>query len=198
MRSVWILALAFSAPAFAQGWRPLHKEQGVQVSTKTEPGGRTLIRGEAVLKVPAAELKAVLMDIPGFPKWIPSLSEWKVLERSEKDAYVYARHDLSWPMDDRDYSVRFTWKSRSDGAFQLNSKSTTTRGPPPVKGVIRLKQVRSRWMLIPQGSDRTRVTYTYHGELGGRIPRSVAKQAWKTEPPSLLKAFEKEAIARRK
>ena len=60
----------------------------------------------------------------------------RYLEQNDKEVFIYARHNLSWPVSDRDYRVRYTWKDLKDGGFQVVAKSTTLKGPAPIKGVI--------------------------------------------------------------
>ena len=178
-------------------WVELAEQDGVVVETK-KLGSGSLVRGRTTLPYPVSEVTAVLRDLEGFSRWIPNLSTWKVTDKTAAEAFVYARHDLSWPMDDRDYCVRYTWKERGDGGFVLRAKATTEKGPAPIDGVIRLSRVQSEWIAEASGSDATSVTYTYYGDLGGSVPKAVELEAWKSEPPRLFKALTAELLARRR
>jgi hypothetical protein len=183
--------LVAATPPPASPWTKLAESNGVVVE-KRRLGGGTLVRGRTELPHSASEVAAILRDLEGFAHWIPSLSTWKVIEKSETEAIVYARHNLAWPMDDRDYCVRYTWKEAPSGGYTLRAKATKDRAPPPEDGVIRLEHVQSEWVVAPSGTDRSSVTYTYYGELGGSIPQSIETEAWKREPPKVFEALTKE------
>lgn len=183
--------LAVGVLIAAPGWQTINEEDGVKVETRDAGGGHTIVRGTTELDVPAAEVVRVLTALEQFKTWIPSLHTWDVLEKKEGSAFVYARHELPWPMDDRDYRVRYVWKTGAKGEFTLEARSTKSAGPGPIEGVIRLADVRSKWIVKPLGSDRVRVAYMYHGALGGRLPSAVIESTWKREPVVLFAALAK-------
>lgn len=182
------LVVAAAAPPTGQdGWRELARGDGVVIEARPAPGGATIVRGTTVLEHSLEAIRRVLLDLERFHTWIPSLSTWTVLARGAADAVVYGRHDLPWPLADRDYTVRYTWTGEA-GRFVLEARSTAEAGPPPVPGVVRLA-VHSIWQIEALGSERCRVTYTYNGDLGGSVPRWVQEAGWKREARELFQSL---------
>jgi hypothetical protein len=171
-----------------EGWRELARGDGVVVEARPAPGGVTTVRGTTVLEHSLEAIRRVLLDLERFPTWIRGLSAWTVLARGAADAVVYGRHDLPWPLSDRDYTVRYTWESGAD-RFVLEARSTTEAGPAPVPGVVRLDAVHSIWEVQTLASERCRVSYTYNGDLGGTVPRFVQEAGWKREARDLFQGL---------
>jgi hypothetical protein len=183
------LAAAPTAPGAGDGWRELARGDGVLIETRPAPGGVTIVRGTTVLERPLEAVQRVLVDLDRFPTWIPSLSAWTVLERGAAHAVVYGRHDLPWPLSDRDYTVRYTWQADAT-RFVLEARSTAGAGPAPAPGVVRLEAVHSVWEVEALDPGRSRVTYTYNGDLAGAAPRFVQEAGWKREARQLFQGLD--------
>ena len=182
------LVLVAAHASAAEGWKRVAEDRGVHVSVRTAGPGRTMVRGEGVIEAPLEVVRARLLELETYDEWISSLSEWRVLRRASDHVIAYGRHDLPWPMDDRDYVVRYRWKSEPPGSFLLRAESVT-EGPAPLEDVVRLSRVRSEWKLVADGPSKTIVSYTYTGELGGSVPDAGQQSAWKSEPPALIDAL---------
>lgn len=187
MHVIVAATILLNAP-LAGEWTRLSKTDGVVVEIKEE-GATTWVRGRATLDVDANKLKAALLSLDRFPKWMASLKTWKITKREKERAYVYGRHDLPWPMADRDYVVRYTWIDDGE-RFMLESRTVKSKGEDK-PGVVRLKNVRSTWTVQKDG-EKSKVSYTYNGDLGGDIPRWAMESGWKSEAPALFNAIEKD------
>ena len=200
-RGIVVLGLAglllASAVAAEEGWREIVRQDGVVVETRPGSDGMTVVRGTTLLDRRLETVRAVLLDLEGFPGWIPGLSVWTVLDRGAREAVVHGRHRLPWPFADRDYVVRYTL-AVEDGRFSLEARSTTGAGPEPAPGVVRLVAVHSIWELRATGLDRCEVSYTYNGDLGGGVPAFVKGAAWKREAPQLFDGLRREILRREK
>jgi hypothetical protein len=182
-------AAAAAASAAEEGWRELARGDGVLIETRPGAGGVTIVRGTTVLAHSLEAVRRVLLDLERFPGWITSLSTWTVVAREPDHAVVHGRHDLPWPLSDRDYTVRYTW--HGDAArFVLEARSTAEAGPPPAPGVVRLEAVHSIWQVEALDPQRARVTYTYNGDLGGGAPRFVQEAGWKREARQLFQGLD--------
>ena len=126
-------------------------------------------------------VRSVLLDLEGFGRWFPSTAEWRVLERGAGEAVVYGRQALPWPVQDRDYVVRYRWRDEPEGDFVLEATSVTGIGPDPPDGVVRAVAVWSRWRLRAGEGGRTDVHYHYRGDQGGRLPDWVAQAGWESQ-----------------
>jgi hypothetical protein len=185
--AVWVAGPGASVRA-DEGWRELARGEGVVIETRPTPGGVTVVRGTTELPLSLDAVRGVLLDLERFPEWIRSLAVWTVLTRGPVEAIVYGRHDLPWPLSDRDYTVRYTWRSEAE-RFALEARSTAEAGPAPAPGVVRLTAVHSTWEVERLGPERCRVTYTYNGDLGGAVPRFVEEAGWRREARELFQGL---------
>ena len=167
-------------------WVLLTKEQNVVVEMQEREKQEPLIRGTLIFSHPTSKIRQTLTDVSSYTDWLPDTAVWQILSRSEKEVFVYARHNLSWPMKDRDYRVRYIFRELPGGGFQVSARATTEKGPKPIEGVIRLTNVHSVWTIRPKGNNKTRVEYRYDGTLGGDLPGFIKRSAWKHEPVSIL------------
>ena len=182
-------SLAQSASS-GEKWTKLTEEDGVLVETSKRASGQTYIRGSKVLPFSFERVRKTLAKVASYTDWLPSTDVWQVLVQNEQEAFIYVRHNLSWPLKDRDYRVRYTWKMLPDGRFKVVAKSSTKHGPGPIRDVIRLTTVHSVWTLSPKGKSQTAIEYRYEGTLGGDLPDFLVRSAWKSEPVSILNALE--------
>ncbi len=186
-----VLALLLTT-APEPGWRQINEDEGVVVEMRG-----SMIRGTGTINLPIDRVRAVLLELEKYREWIPSLSVWDLKRKSDSEVLAYGRHDLPWPMDDRDYNVRYRWKTQPDGSFLIEAKSVP-EGRAPIDGVIRLPRVHSLWKLVPIRSDATEVSYTYNGDLGGKVPDAVKQSAWKSEPADLIHSLRQQVEKRSK
>ncbi|MGI9592612.1 MAG: SRPBCC family protein [Myxococcota bacterium] len=143
---------------------------------------------EAVLKASPADVRAVLLDLEGFARWFPTLVEWRVLSRGEREARVYGRQDFPWPAEDRDYVARYRWWSEGD-VFLLEATGESGAEPAAPPGVVRLERFRSEWRVTPHASGGTLARYTAEGPVSGRLARWLATIAWRRETGRVLEGL---------
>lgn len=146
---------------------------------------------ERVLAAPPERVRAALLDLEGFGRWFPTVVEWRILSRGEREARVYGRQDFPWPAGDRDYVARYRWWSEGD-AFRLEAVGESASAPPVPEGVIRIERFRSEWRLAPDPSGGTRTRYLAEGPVEGRLARWLAGIAWQHETRRVLDGLERE------
>ena len=170
-------------------WITLTKDQHVVVEMQERAKQEPLIRGTLIFSHPISRIRQTLTDVSSYTDWLPDTAVWQIISSSKENVFVYARHNLAWPMKDRDYRVRYSFKELSAGGFQVSARATTEKGPKPIEGVIRLTNVHSVWTIKSLEKNKTRVEYRYDGTLGGDLPGFVKRSAWKHEPVSLLRSL---------
>ncbi len=190
--SVWV------AGAGWMEWEELHRDAELIVETQASPENGATLRGRTELPHPAEAVHAVLLDLASFPRWGRSLVHWEVLSRSPDEAIVYGRHDMPWPLADRDYVVRYTWQLATD-RFRLEARSTEYERAPVADDAVRLTRVHSIWEVTPAGPGRASVTYTYDGDLGdlgGTVPEALRRWATVSQLRDLFARLARETAAR--
>ncbi len=179
-------------------WEELHRDAELVVETQASREGGATLRGRTELPHPLEAVRAVLLDLAGFSRWGRSLVRWQVLDSSPNEAIVYGRHDVPWPLADRDYVVRYTWQLLPD-RFLLEARSTDDERAPVSDGVVRLARVYSSWEVTRAGPGRACVVYTYDGDLGdlGRaVPDSLRSWATVSQLRDLFSRLARETAAR--
>jgi len=153
---------------------------------------RVVVEGQ--IEAPFESVRAALLDLEGFGGWFPSTEEWRVLTRDPDSALVYGRLALPWPIDDRDYVARYSWRDAPD-AFVLEARGVSDAEPRPRAGIVRVESMRTVWRIEPEGS-ATAVRYVYEGSPGGVLPDWVARIGWEMQTGILMDALGEEVERR--
>lgn len=159
------------------------------------PGLEVEVLGE--IDAPPAEVRAALLDLDAYGRWFPNTEEWEVLERSNDTALAYGRLSLPWPVDDRDYVVRYAWSDPQAPEFTLRSEVVRGAGPQERDGVVRVEEMTTTWEVAPLGTG-TRVRYVYAGSPGGLLPDWVFEIGWEMQTGILMDALADEVERRRR
>lgn len=155
-------------------------------------------RVEAELSADAADLQATLCDPGRFPKFMPHVSEARVLDSAGNTSRVYTRVDP--PVGgSRDYVTAVTVEQQiaSDGTGVF--KQTWRALPdalPDRTGVTRIRVNDGSWDIRASGDGRSKVTYRFRVDPGGWVPEFVAELANKKTIPEQMRAIEREAQRR--
>jgi hypothetical protein len=146
---------------------------------------------EGVVGAPMEVVRAVLLDLEGFPRWYPATGLWQVLERGPASALVYGRQSLPWPIADRDYVVRYSWRSEPEGDFVLVARLVTDMGPEPGGGVVRVPYLLTEWRIRPH-REGTAVVYRYRGHPGGSLPVWAMRAGWRSQTGRVIDGLREE------
>jgi hypothetical protein len=146
------------------------------------------------IDAPTCAVHAVIDDFENYPKFMPYTLECRLLKREGDSVIGYQR--LSPKIcEDRDYTLRVSKKSwpGPDGLIYLSQWQTANEmGPAEQKGVVRVKVCDGTWLLEPDGSTKTRATYSIYSGTGGVIPAFIANHASLTAIRKLYAAIRKQ------
>ena len=173
-----LLTPTASVPAEDASWIPVLDEDGIEVSRLAEArNGLNTFRAVMVVDAAISEILAALSDYENRTEWMSRCEESRVLERRAGDVVVfYQRNRGVWPVSDRDAVVAESRQTRADGSdVRIDMRETTSELMPPVDGVVRVPLIESFYHLVAEGPGQTRVTYQLIADLGGRIPRFIAR-----------------------
>ncbi len=170
-------------------WERLGSKHGAVVDVRR--GKVPRVRTTAELPVAADAVAAVLADLERYPTRFPDQQGWEVV-RTKDAVFAYGYYALPWPLDARDYYVRYTTGKEGD-VFTVRANSAP--GRPEVKGRVRLSEVASAWRVEPRGPARCVVSYWYDVPAPG-IPDAALEGMWKSEGPGVLRALHAEVRKR--
>jgi hypothetical protein len=174
------LALAVSIPSWAAddvaGWKPGEKKQGdgyayqiFSVQKEGEPFVRFQVRG--TIDAPADVVQRAANRVATDPARAPKGQKRTVLSRRENETVLQTEIELPGVFSDRDVITR--GRSSVDpatGVRRIEFKSTDYPSVPPKEGVIRLENTGGAWVFVPDGDDRSKVTFESYVDLGGSLP----------------------------
>jgi hypothetical protein len=135
-------------------------------------------------------VRRVLLDYGQHARFVKGVVESRVLARGKQDQLVYQR--LSLPLiSDRDYTLQVKWGA-SGRDLWMTFGCANDRGPAPRPGVIRLSTHEGGWLLRPEWGARSRARYQVRIDLGGSLPRWLARSGAGREIPTLFKNIERQ------
>lgn len=199
-RIVIAAALATSLVRIAQaedraGWQPIHREQGVLVSTRAEPG-RDLpsFRGQAKVNAPVLQLLAILLDDGRSSEWAKGADETHILRQlDDRTQIIYARSKQPWPVQDRDIVMRRTVDVLKPGEMFRVRLVCTPHEKPKVEGAVRVQRCETTFLLTAIADNQTAIDYRVNADPGGNNPAWIVKMASKSIPLDTLVALRKQA-----
>jgi len=159
------------------GWKLAVRDKDVAIYSRPHPGS-PLMEFKAVgpIDAPTHAVSAVIDDFQNYPKFMPSVTECRLIKRDGDSIVGYQR--LSPKVcADRDYTLRVwkeSWRAPDGLVFMSHWSPANELGPPEEKGVVRVKLCEGKWLLEPEGITKTRATYSIYTDTGGFIPSFLA------------------------
>ena len=160
-------------------WKLSDHEKDVMIYSRPRPGS-ALKEFKAVgpIDAPTSAVSAVIDDFQNYPKFMPYMTECRLIKRDGDSIVGYQR--LSPKVcADRDYTLRVwkkSWSSTNGSVFMSHWSPANELGPPEKKGIVRVKLCEGKWLLEPDGANKTRATYFIYTDTGGFIPSFIANR----------------------
>lgn len=171
--------LLWTAVAQAQSpaWMLAKEDEGIRVFTRENPGKPLKsFRGVTTIAAPAELLLEILRNAEGLKEWLHDIRESKSLERGQDAFAYYTIFDSPWPVSDRLFVVRGQVKRQTAGKIQVEQR-IDPKLAPDLEGGVRVVEAHFTWTLVPQGQNRTEVTYQGYTDPAGDIPNWLANSA---------------------
>jgi len=177
-------------PLVNHGYELIHK--GSTVSVYRKRGAQMIeLAAEGHFRASAAGVRAVLLDYGSHAGYVKGVAESRVISRGPgQTMLVYQR--LRVPLlSDRDYTLVVDW-GQSGSTLWTRFGVDNRRGPGPRSGLVRIYIHEGGWMVGPSRSGGCDARYLLRLDLGGSIPRWLARSGAGREIPGLF-----DGIARR-
>lgn len=146
------------------------------------------IRIDTMIPMPADEIFPILVDPDRAAKY-SFIREFKVIKRYDDWGYLYQRVKATG-VDDRDFTVYVKMikpEKPNTGQYGWVWKQANEKGPAPVEGVVRAKDIEGSYILTPigQNRDKTLVSYRLWFDPNTWVPdflinMAARKSAWET------------------
>jgi hypothetical protein len=169
---LFLISVMLSCPMNAQSWDFIKEKDNIKLYTRIE-AGKSLksYRGFTDINAPAEKIFAVMEDVNNTDWWDKNLTKIKVLlYEKNKRARYYLVYDVPYPVTDRDLCVDVTVTidkvtgERKIAAVALNGVI------PENKDLVRIKDYRQTWTIIPVSKERTHVMLEGYVDPGGTVP----------------------------
>ncbi|WP_214071734.1 START domain-containing protein [Mucilaginibacter sp. dw_454] len=158
--------------AFAQEWSFKTESSGIKVYVDNKSGMKVKpIKVECTFDAMPVQLAAVLMDIKNYPDWVYKMKSATIIKQtSPTDLSYYAEIDMPWPTTDRDFAAHiYAVEDPATKVITVNAPSVADLVPEK-KELVRVKKSNGKWVLTPDGKDKTKVTYYLTLEPDGGAP----------------------------
>jgi hypothetical protein len=171
-----ILALLLGSVAQADAWHLAKDEDGIQVYLDAVAGSQyQRFRGVTLIKADVPTLSDLQENLRVACKWLYGCASMRLLDVEGDSTWVYLTTELPWPASPRDIVIRVQTERTDDGGLirHLSAVAGKVERQP---GLIRVRQLKGLWTLIPKGEQLTEVTYQLEAEPAGDIPSWLANQ----------------------
>ena len=161
------------------GWKQAGRDKDLVIYSRVHAGSQIKeFKAVGPVDAPTHAVCAVIDDFQNYPKFMPSVTECRLIKKDGDSMVGYQR--LSPKVcADRDYTLRVwkeSWRSPDGLVFMSRWSPANDLGPPEKKGVVRVKVCEGKWLFEPEGINKTRATYSVYTDSGGYIPSFLANQ----------------------
>ncbi len=176
--AIFLTQAALNITAYAQSegdpWTLSKKTESITLYRMVVPGlDIDAFKGVCEYKVRLEVVGAVLENIPGYVKWIYSLTESRVVEKKNEDhLLLYHLYDVIWPFSDRDIvGEAAVERDYQTGKFVIRLHSISDPLVPLKENTIRVPAYTGTFIVEYIDREHTRITYIAQIDFGGAIPK---------------------------
>ena len=183
-------------PLASQGFALVGQAHGVK-QYKHRTAKIVRLAAEGVIPAPVADVRQMVVDYRRQEGKVDRVGHSRILREGPGWLIVYQR--LKLPIiSDRDFTLRVTW-GEGKGHQWVVFDAAPAEGPPPQRGVVRVTQHSGSWQLKPvEGGRATFARFQTRIDLGGSLPRVLARSGAGKELPTLFAEICRLVEARRR
>jgi len=138
-------------------------------------------RSEKILPFEMEHISHIIEDKENYPNVFKRIEDTAILAPD----IVHITLDMPFPFAGRDYIVKYV-SNKTDNENTYTFTAYDEMKVPERKNYVRLINAGGSWSVIPHGNGKTKVTYTWHGELRGDFPDWALERAWKVQGTEVL------------
>jgi len=195
-----LLAVAVCADESGYKWELLKNSDGIKVFSSETPGSDfKTYKAEGIIAHPWEVLFEVLLDIPGYPGWMPGCREAAIVKMVHDDPIkgnfiIHLVWDAIWPVKNRDLVVEVNSNHDWDNDHvSIVLRGTNLYKVPVPEGLVRLKAFFARFDFRYVDRNHTEVVFITMVDPGGVVPSRVADIQTGTVPFDTLKGLAEHA-----
>jgi hypothetical protein len=175
---IFSFALMLSCSMAAQSWDFIKEKDSIKIYTREEAGqSLKSYRGVTDINAPAEYIFDMLEDVNNTDWWDKNLTQIKVLlNEKDKRAQYYLVYDLPWPVIDRDLCVDVMMTIDPVTCERKIAAVLLPGVIPERKDMVRIKDYRQTWTLIPAGKEMTHVVLEGFVDPAGSIPDWISNK----------------------
>ncbi len=162
----------------AQSWDFIKEKDGIKVFTRVE-AGKSLKSYKAItdINAPAEKIFKLMEDVNNTAWWDKKVTQIKVLlHEKDKRAQYYMIYNLPWPVTDRDLCVNVTITVDAVSGERRIDAVALNGAIPERKDMIRIKDYRQTWIIIPAGKEMTHIVLDGFVDPAGTIPNWISNR----------------------
>ena len=177
-------------------WQSEGESGGVKFYSRVRDGSHLKeFRAIGSIEASTRVVHNIINDVEGYPQFMPYTAECRIIKRNGDSIYAYQRISPKICRD-RDYTLhiqRKSWPGKGGLVYSEQWKPANDVGPAEKKGVLRVELCEGGWLLEPDGSGKTRATYSVYTDTGGSLPVFIANFAGEIGIKKIFAAVRKQA-----
>jgi hypothetical protein len=191
-----LLGLALAPASAEEAWVLNSQSDGVTIYTRVRHGSTIKeFKATGAIDAPPAAVLGVLDDVGHYTRFMPYVSECRILKREGDSLVSYQR--ISPPFcSERDYTLQVRKETNPTPAgpvYVRRWELANTLGPKEQPDTVRVKIDEGSWTLEPAAKNTTTATYRIYTDSGGALPAFIANKANQVGIGKLFEAIRKQA-----
>lgn len=151
-------------------------------------------RAETIFNTTLENAAGLVLDTERGKKWIPYVSELKVLERNNQTGkfIVYMRLDFPFPLNDRDLVVEGKLSKVGNDKIVFKNQAIVDSRAPVQRNVIRITNYEGDWVFQQLNIQQVKVTTSGFADPAGAIPVSFVNTFVQQQPYQMLQKMKQQ------
>lgn len=170
--AILAVALGWTHQSFGEEWKLGKEIEGVKIYFRDRDTSNIKeLKLSFTVEATLSQCVAFLTDVKAYPEWIHSCVKSRVVGRaSPNDTTYYTFVDFPRPLADRDMVSRGSYRQDPKSLIVYMGGEAQKGIVPETKGVVRVVDSKTRWILTPKGEKKVEIDYVIVSDPGGGIP----------------------------